>query len=111
MNNLLEAEKAAVKLVETELLRTELLRRAAVILKHGRGGFVLSANDLKTAWASLCRSAGPMKTRLKMLRAGTGSDSDDASYLYDSENDDVSVDESQNRDSDGPESNRNRTEK
>lgn len=104
MNNLLDAEKAAVKWLKIDFLRNELLRAALAILQHRRGGLVLSANDFKAAWAFLCRTAPQLESGAMILRERFSPDSDSDDSLYDPENDDMSVDEPQSEDPDGSES-------
>lgn len=77
---------------------------AVVILVHRRGEFVLSANDVKAAWACLCRTAPQMESGAVILGKRMSPDSDSDDSWYDPENDDMSVDEPQSEDSNGPES-------
>lgn len=92
MNNLVEAERAAMQWLKADYLRTELLRMAKTIALHRtrsmRGGSTLSANDVKAAWAFLCRTAPQMESAALMLRerSSPGSDSEDS--WYDPETDD-----------------------
>lgn len=95
MNNLLDAERAAMKWLKNDYLRSELLRMAVLILQYRRGGSTLCSNDFKAAWACLCRAAPAMDCAAVILGrclSGDGADGsdDDSSYVDgESESDDM----------------------
>lgn len=107
MNNLIDAERAAMKWLKIDFLRTELPTMALCVLQYRRGGSTLCSNDFKAAWAILCRTAPQMKCASEILgRCLTegADDADDSDYVSESEDDDMSVDDSQEEESSESES-------
>lgn len=118
--NLEDAERAASKWLKIDDLRRKLLEKAVVVLEYRQGnstfcvndegGFTLCANDVKTAWAFLCRDAAQMRSGEFLVNClAEADDADDSDYVDDSEDEDMpadepSVDEPQNEDSSGSES-------
>lgn len=90
MNNLMDAERAAMKWLKADMLRAEVLRMAVMILQHRTRirSFTLSANDVKAAWACLCRTAPQMESGALILRYRSSPDSDSEDSSYDPEKDD-----------------------
>lgn len=97
MNKLEDAETATLKWLNSDIFRSELLRMAVLILEHRRGGLVC-ANDAKAAWAFLCRNPPKMASAASVLPkyfTTDADDSDDSSYVYESENEYMSVEDPQ----------------
>ncbi len=91
--DLLDAECAAAKWLKTEDLRYQLLGMAVTIYDHRRSkDGVLSANDVKAAWACLCRCSSQMETAELILGGDFKDCSDSEDSTYHPENDDMSLD-------------------